>query len=58
MSKEVNRRDFIGLAGLAATGLAVGVAACGKAGNGKTYDLKPFLDQAPDGKELKAGLIG
>jgi myo-inositol 2-dehydrogenase/D-chiro-inositol 1-dehydrogenase len=58
MSKEVNRRDFIGLAGLAATGLAVGISACSKSGNGRTFELKPFLDQAPDGDELKAGLIG
>lgn len=58
MSKDVNRREFLGMAGMAATGLAIGAAACSNGGNGKTYELKPFLDQAPDGKELKAGLVG
>ncbi|MBI9070262.1 MAG: Gfo/Idh/MocA family oxidoreductase [Melioribacteraceae bacterium] len=55
MSKDFNRREFMGVAGLAATGLAIGLAGCGK---NRTFELKPFLDQAPDGKELKAGLIG
>jgi myo-inositol 2-dehydrogenase/D-chiro-inositol 1-dehydrogenase len=53
MSKNFNRREFIGVGSAAVTaGLLIG---CTK---GRTLNLQPFLDQAPDGPELKAGLIG
>ncbi len=54
MSKDFNRREFIGMGSAAlAAGLLVG---CNT--KKRTMDLAPFLDQAPDGKPLKAGLIG
>ncbi len=54
MSKQFNRREFIGIgAAAAAAGLLIGCET-----KKKTYNLKPFLDQAPDGPPLKAGLIG
>lgn len=56
MSEKFNRRDFINIGALAATGIIVG---CNSVSEKKrTMDEKKFLDQAPDGKELKAGLIG
>ncbi|MBK7979089.1 MAG: Gfo/Idh/MocA family oxidoreductase [Ignavibacteriae bacterium] len=56
MSEKFNRRDFINIGALAATGIIVG---CNTVSEKKrTMDEKKFLDQAPDGKELKAGLIG
>jgi predicted dehydrogenase len=54
MSKNFNRREFIGMGSAAvAAGLLVGCDT-----KKITLDLGPFLDQAPDGPELKAGLIG
>lgn len=54
MSKEFNRREFIGLGtAAAAAGLIIG---CGT--KKRTLDLPPFRDQAPDGPPLKAALIG
>jgi len=53
MSKELNRRDFIGLGTVAAAGLLIGCEA-----KKRTLDLPPFRDQAPDGQPLKAALIG
>jgi len=50
-----NRRQFIGT--LAATG-ALAMACNGGGKSAKNLDLPPLLEQAPDGKELKAGLIG
>ena len=54
MSKNFNRREFIGLGSAA---VAAGILA-GCSSNKRTMTLVPFLDQAPDGKPLKAGLIG
>ena len=54
MSKEFNRRQFLGLGAVATTALVIGCSTTQK----RTYHLAPFRDQAPDGKELKAGLIG
>jgi predicted dehydrogenase len=53
MSKEFNRREFIGLGTVAAAGLLIGCET-----KKRTLDLPPFRDQAPDGPPLKAGLIG
>jgi myo-inositol 2-dehydrogenase/D-chiro-inositol 1-dehydrogenase len=54
MPKDFNRREFIGVGSAAlAAGLLVGCST-----KKRTMDLAPFLDQAPDGKPLKAGLIG
>lgn len=51
-----NRRQFIG--SLAATG-AIAMA-CSKGSSGKVVEYKnsTLLEKAPDGKELKAGIIG
>lgn len=54
MSKQFNRREFIGLGSAAAAGLMI---AC-SSGKKRTLKQEPFLDQAPDGPLLKAGLIG
>ncbi len=56
MSNNFNRRQFIGVGAVAAAGLMVGCNS--KGGNTRTMDAKKFLDKAPDGKEIKAGLIG
>jgi myo-inositol 2-dehydrogenase / D-chiro-inositol 1-dehydrogenase len=49
-----SRRDFLGFGTAAAAGVVL--LSCG---NGqKTAKTPEFLDQAPDGPELKAGLIG
>jgi predicted dehydrogenase len=54
MSKEFNRREFIGLgAAAAAAGLLIGCET-----KKRTLELAPFRDQAPDGPVLKAGLVG
>ena len=56
MSNNINRRDFLNIGAVATTGLIVG---CSLAGDKKrTMKAKNFVDQAPDGKILKAGLIG
>ncbi len=46
-----NRRDFIAAVGVASTGVLL-------AGCGKTYPTTTFLDAAPDGAPLKAGVVG
>jgi len=56
MSNDFNRRQFIGVGAVAAAGLMVGCS--GKGGKTRTMESIKFLDQAPDGRELKAGLIG
>ncbi len=56
MAKNFNRREFLGAGAIAATGLIVG---CSVAGDKKRkMEAIKFVDQAPDGKVLKAGLIG
>ena len=57
MSSDYNRREFLGLGAIAAAGLIVG---CGTKNDGikRKMEAVKFLDQAVDGKELKAGLIG
>lgn len=56
MAKKFKRREFLGVGAVAATGLIVG---CSMSGDKKrSMESKKFLDQAPDGKVLKAGLIG
>jgi predicted dehydrogenase len=54
MSKDFKRREFIGIGSAAvAAGLLMGCST-----KKRTMELAPFLDQAPEGKPLKAGLIG
>lgn len=48
------RRDFIGAATVAGAGVLL--ASCGP--KAKTYPTLTFVDKAPDGAPLKAGLIG
>lgn len=56
MSKNVNRREFIGTSVAAA---AAGAMLLRCSGESSTAARSPsFLDQAPDGPVLKAGLIG
>lgn len=56
MSNSLDRRKFIGVGAVAAAGIMVGCSANGKAK--REMKSVSFLDQAPDGKEIKAGLIG
>jgi len=49
---DFTRRDFIGAATVAGAGLLL--ASCA----GKTYPKVSFVDKAPDGPLLKAGLVG
>ena len=52
-----NRRKFIGA--LAATGAVVAACSNGStSGNNVEYDLTTLLDKAPDGEEIKVGVIG
>jgi myo-inositol 2-dehydrogenase/D-chiro-inositol 1-dehydrogenase len=46
-----NRRDFMGAVAIASAGALL--SSCGK-----TYPKATFLDEAPDGRPLKAGLVG
>ena len=52
MSNNFNRRQFIGVGAVAAAGIMVGCKR--KGGKTRTMESVKFLDQAPDGKELKA----
>ncbi|MCB0283330.1 MAG: Gfo/Idh/MocA family oxidoreductase [Calditrichaeota bacterium] len=54
MEKDFNRREFIGLGTAAAAGLIIGCSTSPK----RVLEVPPFLDQAPDGMEIRAGLIG
>ena len=56
MAKNFNRREFLGAGALAATGLIVGCSVANE--KKRSMEAKKFVDQAPDGKVLKAGLIG
>lgn len=61
MNKHISRRNFLGKA--AAAGAAGAVLpslmnACAPGDRMKEVTVPEFLDQAPDGPELKAGLIG
>ncbi len=56
MSSKFNRRDFLTVGAVATTGLIVGCSVAGD--KRRTMSAKKFVDQAPDGKVLKAGLIG
>jgi len=59
--KSLNRREFIGKAAaigtLGAIGLGTLVSSCGRKKSAK-LNLPPLLDRAPEGKVLKAGLVG
>lgn len=54
MSKELNRREFIGIGTVVAAGVLAGCSS----GPKKTFNVPQWLDQAPEGPEIKAGLIG
>ncbi len=56
MSNNLDRRKFIGVSAVAAAGIMVGCSTEG--GKTRRMEAVKFLDQAPDGKELKAGVIG
>ena len=53
MSKEFNRREFIGLGTVAAAGLLIGCES-----KKRSIEIPLFRDQAPDGQPLKAAVVG
>ena len=55
MEKDFSRRQFIGV-GAAAAGAAMVIGCQNK--KFSPANLPKFLDQAPEGRELKAGVIG
>jgi len=58
-SEDLKRRDFIAKATLGTMGAATLLSACTSSGETIPIDEPPkLLDQAPDGRVLKAGLIG
>lgn len=58
-SKELKRRDFISRATLGSIGVASFLSACSSDNKTKSIDEPPdLLDRAPDGKIVKAGLVG
>jgi len=61
MKTGISRRNFLGTTAAAGlTGLAFPtlIPGCSWEKTKKTVEVMTFLDQAPDGQELKAGLIG
>jgi predicted dehydrogenase len=57
--KDLKRRDFITKATLGTVGAATLISACSSGNETESVDEPPeLLDQAPDGKVIKAGLIG
>ncbi len=61
MKNSISRRNFLGKAAAAGAAGAVMPAlmnSCAPDGRMKDVVIPEFLDQAPDGPELKAGLIG
>ena len=58
-SKDLKRRDFITKATFGTVGAAALISACSTGNKTKTIDEpSEMLEQAPDGKVIKAGLIG
>jgi len=58
-SKDLKRREFIAKAALGTAGAAALVSACSTDNKTLVIDEPPdLLDQAPDGRVIKAGLIG
>jgi len=58
-NQDLNRRNFITKATIGTIGVATIIGACsGEKSNKDEIKLPELLDQAPDGKPLKAGLIG
>ena len=58
---NINRRKFIGKTALAGIGLAGAgalISGCRRKVDNKDLNLPPILKGAPDGKKLRAGLIG
>ncbi len=60
--KSVSRRKFLGQAGaigaVGTLGISSVLSACSSDKKGKNIPVTDKLDQAPDGKVLKAGLVG
>ncbi len=59
--KNINRRHFLGaatLAGIGVLGVNAVLSSCKSKNMNKALGLPPILSGAPDGKPLKAGLVG
>ena len=58
---QLSRRNFLERSALIGAAGVIGMSAlssCSKSGKEIDYEFPPLLDQAPDGKKLKAGLVG
>lgn len=58
MSDKLNRRNFLGNAALGVAGLGYILSSCNSNKRLSDLYLPPLMETAPDGNELKAGLIG
>ena len=60
--RNYGRREFMGKAAIAGTlgamGIGTALSSCGKKKTHEELGLPPMLKHAPDGRKLKAGLIG
>jgi predicted dehydrogenase len=61
-SENQSRRRFLentaAMGALGALGIGSVISSCKSEGGLKAIEMKPFLDNAPDGQPLKAGVIG
>lgn len=60
-NKEISRRSFLGKTSIVGAAGILGVqalASCKKTVDNKSLGLPPLLDNAPNGKKLRAGLVG
>jgi len=58
---QLSRRNFLERSALIGAAGVIGMSAlssCAKSSKEVDYEFPPLLDQAPDGKKLKAGLVG
>ena len=58
---QLSRRNFLGKSALIGAASVAGISAlssCAKKTKEVDYEFPPLLDKAPDGKKLRAGLVG
>lgn len=58
---QLSRRNFLGKSALIGAAGIAGISAlssCGKKAKAVDYEFPPLYDKAPDGKKIRAGLVG